>query len=101
MENGVEYKIRQIRSNGRGAMYWPFRPSYATTFHKVQGMTLRNVFIDTHHSMMDGMFYVGSSRVRSAEGLHIVGPTPTYIRYNRKVLEEQRKIEAASIIPLV
>ncbi|KAF1760819.1 hypothetical protein GCK72_009069 [Caenorhabditis remanei] len=66
VENGNEYKFRQIRTNGRGALYWPFRPSYATTFHKVQGMTLRHVFIDTHHTMMDGMFYVGSSRVRAA-----------------------------------
>ncbi|KAF1762872.1 hypothetical protein GCK72_011135 [Caenorhabditis remanei] len=45
LENGNEYKIRQIRTNG--ALYWPFRPCYATTFHKVQGMILSHVFIDT------------------------------------------------------
>ncbi|EFP01539.1 hypothetical protein CRE_09853 [Caenorhabditis remanei] len=99
LENGIKHRTRQIPRSLTGDLYWPFRPCYATTFHKVQGLTLRHVAVDTHHNLKDGMFYVGCSRVRSRHGSNIVGPIPKYIKFNREVLGKQREIEASNIIP--
>lgn len=60
--------------------YHPLRIAYASTAHKVQGLTLDNVQIDGRHQFFGApsMFYVAMSRARTPEGLVIVG-TPELI----------------------
>ncbi|EFP01536.1 hypothetical protein CRE_09854 [Caenorhabditis remanei] len=98
LENGHKYRIRPIPRSLTGELYWPFRPCYATTFHKVQGMTLRHVVVDTSHNLKDGMFYVGCSRVQSRNGLNIVGHVPRSIKCDQTVLKIQQEINRSSII---
>jgi ATP-dependent DNA helicase PIF1 len=60
--------------------YYPIRIAYATTVHKSQGLTLDSVQIDIANGFFGqpSMAYVALSRVRSAEGLRIVG-TPSLL----------------------
>lgn len=55
--------------------YVPIRAAYASTVHKVQGLTLDRVQIDAGDGFfgMPAMMYVAMSRVRGPEGLTIVG----------------------------
>ncbi|EFO97056.1 hypothetical protein CRE_25901 [Caenorhabditis remanei] len=50
----------------------PIAPAYALTYHKSQGQTLDKVFLLAYPCIPPGMFYVGVSRVRKSEDLHIM-----------------------------
>lgn len=55
--------------------YYPLRIAYASTCHKSQGLTLDRVQVDCINAFFGtpSMLYVALSRVRTAEGLRIVG----------------------------
>lgn len=48
------------------------QPAYAVTYHKAQGQTLDDVFLAADKQLPHGLFYVGASRVRTRDGLHIL-----------------------------
>jgi hypothetical protein len=50
---------------------FPFKPAYAVTIDKSQGMTLDKVFIRMSNNMRENLMYVGLSRVRSLEDLYV------------------------------
>ena len=58
-----------------GIKYYPVRLGYACTVHKTQGLTLDKIQVDcrNHFFSEPSMAYVGMSRVRSPQGLRIVG----------------------------
>lgn len=51
----------------------PIVKAYAVTYHKSQGLTLSGLGMDTKALRGDGMFYLGLSRVKSADNLRITG----------------------------
>jgi ATP-dependent DNA helicase PIF1 len=55
--------------------YFPLRLAYASTVHKTQSLTLDRVQVDIRNGFFGqpGMCYTGLSRVRTLEGLRIVG----------------------------
>lgn len=71
------YWDRKRRKWVRGAItYMPLRPSYATTVHKSQGLTLTGpVMIDLREPFLgeSAMVYVALSRASRGENLHLVG----------------------------
>ena len=60
--------------------YFPLRLAYASTAHKVQGLSLDRVQVDirTWNFKTPGMVYVAFSRARKLEGLRVVG-TPALL----------------------
>jgi hypothetical protein len=51
----------------------PLRLAWAITIHKSQGMSLDGAIIDLSRSFAPGMGYVALSRVRSMDGVYLVG----------------------------
>ena len=65
-----------------GVLYYPLRLAYASTVHKSQGLSLDRVQIDFRHPFFGSpsMLYVAVSRVRTPEGLRLVGKPEEFIK---------------------
>lgn len=79
----------------------PLRHAWAITVHKSQGMTLDRAEIDLSRAFASGQGYVALSRLRSLEGLHLVGMNPQAFYINEDIRAEdevfRRKSEQAEI----
>lgn len=67
--------------------YLPIKLGYASTIHKVQGMTISALEIDCKRIFCHGQLYCGVSRVRSLKGLCIKNLTKKAIICHRSVIE--------------
>ena len=69
--------------------YIPLRLAYAATVHRTQGLTLDKVQIDIGNAFFGypSMLYVAISRVKTPEGLHIVG-NPRMLANRCNVMED-------------
>ena len=54
---------------------FPLKLSWATTIHKVQGLTVENIVVSMKSRMSDGQCYVALSRVPSLQGLYLLDLT--------------------------
>jgi ATP-dependent DNA helicase PIF1 len=71
----------------------PLKLCWATTCHKVQGMSLDSAIVDCGGNVFEyGQSYVALSRVRSLDGLYLVDFDPKQIKINPKVAEFYRKL---------
>lgn len=64
----------------------PLRLAYAITVHKSQGMTLDAARIDLRRAFVEGMGYVALSRVRSLDGLSLIGINRMALRVSDEAL---------------
>lgn len=64
----------------------PLRLAWAITVHKSQGMSLDAAEIDLSKSFVEGMGYVALSRVRSLNGLRLMGLNQIALQVNKEVL---------------
>jgi hypothetical protein len=65
----------------------PLRLAWAITIHKSQGMSLDAAEIDLSRSFAPGMGYVALSRVRSMDGIYLVGVNQTALAMHPVVHE--------------
>lgn len=65
----------------------PLRLAWAITVHKSQGMTLDRAEIDLSRAFASGQGYVALSRLKSLQGLHLVGFNPTALQISDVVRE--------------
>ena len=77
---------------------YPLRLAWAITVHKSQGMSLDAALIDLSQSFERGMGYVALSRVRSLEGLALLGMNETALKVSAEVLEFDRDFREKSAI---
>jgi ATP-dependent exoDNAse (exonuclease V) alpha subunit len=65
----------------------PLRLAWAITVHKSQGMTLDRAQIDLSRAFASGQGYVALSRLKTLEGLHLVGFNPQALQISDIVRE--------------
>ncbi|MCX6754792.1 MAG: AAA family ATPase [Candidatus Nomurabacteria bacterium] len=74
----------------------PLRLAWAITIHKSQGMSLDNAEIDLSRTFSYGMGYVALSRVRTLEGISLVGFNNESLRVDPKVFEFDQDLKNQS-----
>lgn len=85
-KNEVVATVRQI----------PLRLAWALTVHKSQGMTLDGAEIDLSKTFEIGQGYVALSRIRSIEGLRLLGINDIALMVDKMVLENDKKFQKDS-----
>lgn len=75
---------------------YPLRLAWAITVHKSQGMSLDAAIVDLRRSFAPGMGYVALSRVRSLDGLCLLGINANALTVHPEVLERDRQFRADS-----
>ena len=76
----------------------PLRLAWALTIHKSQGMTLDAAEIDLSKTFETGQGYVALSRIRSTEGLRLMGLNDVALKVDQLILNIDKKIKESSDI---
>lgn len=74
----------------------PIKLAWAITVHKSQGMTLDRAQIDLSRAFASGQGYVALSRLKSMEGLHLLGFNPQALQISEVVREADYTFRAKS-----
>lgn len=74
----------------------PLRLAWAITVHKSQGMSLDAAEIDLSKAFVYGQGYVALSRVRSLDGLKILGMHPNALQVDPKIVMQDTKFHKES-----
>ncbi len=92
----ASWKIEEDGNVKAEIIQYPLRLAWAITVHKSQGMSLDAVEVDLSKAFEPGMGYVALSRVRSLEGLTILGLNKTALEVNEEVLVFDEKLRGSS-----
>ncbi len=82
--------------DGGAVTYYPLRLGWAATVHSCQGMTLDLVHAVVDGTFERGQFYVVISRVRSLEGLRLIGFTEACIIVDAAVVDFYDELAGSS-----
>jgi ATP-dependent DNA helicase PIF1 len=74
----------------------PLRLAWAITIHKSQGMSLDAAQLDLSRSFTPGMGYVALSRVRSLDGLYLIGMNRMAMSLHPEIYELDKQLRTAS-----
>jgi hypothetical protein len=77
-------------------LQYPLRLAWAITVHKSQGMSLDAIEVDLSKSFEKGMGYVALSRVRSLEGLTLLGLNDLAVQVRGEVLDFDQELKKIS-----
>ncbi|MCK9344885.1 MAG: AAA family ATPase [Candidatus Pacebacteria bacterium] len=83
----ASWKIEEDGKVKAEILQYPLRLAWAITVHKSQGMSLDAVEVDLSKSFEPGMGYVALSRVRTLEGLTILGINENALQVHSEVRE--------------
>lgn len=92
----ASWKIEEDGKVKAELIQYPLRLAWAITVHKSQGMSLDAVEVDLSKSFEPGMGYVALSRVRTLEGLTIIGMNETAFAVHNEVLEFDAELQNLS-----
>ena len=74
----------------------PLRHAWAITVHKSQGMSLDSAVIDLSKSFAYGMGYVALSRVRTLDGVHLLGLSQNALLVDPRILTVDQQLQKLS-----
>lgn len=74
----------------------PLRLAWAITIHKSQGMTLQSAEIDLSHTFEKGQGYVALSRLKSLQGLKLIGFQAHALELDRLAVKADRRFQELS-----
>lgn len=74
----------------------PLRLAWAITVHKSQGMSLDAAEIDLSKAFVYGQGYVALSRVRTLDGLKVLGMHPNALQVDPKIVHQDKKFHLDS-----
>jgi ATP-dependent DNA helicase PIF1 len=74
----------------------PLRLAWAMTIHKSQGMSLDAAVMDLSQTFAYGQGYVALSRVRTLEGMYLLGINPRALQVHPEILEMDRALRENS-----
>jgi hypothetical protein len=94
----ASWKVEEDGNVKAELIQYPLRLAWAITVHKSQGMSLDAVEVDLGKAFEAGMGYVALSRVRSLEGLTILGLNKTALEVNPEVLLFDVKLRESSAL---
>ena len=100
MEISVVTQSWKIEEEGKvkaEIMQYPLRLAWAITVHKSQGMSLDSMEVDLSKSFVKGMGYVALSRVRSLDGMKLLGFNDMALLVDPEVLEMDKRFRELSI----
>lgn len=95
-----QFKITKSKQISILRKQFPIRPSAAKTVHRCQGDTLDEVVVDFPPSTREHMHYVGLSRVRNIDSLHVLRLTENKIKVNSKVLQEMHRLRSTKLLDI-
>ena len=96
----VKFTVQGIRGAEVTRNQFPLVLAWATTIHKVQGLTLDELVVDMKGGRFSpGQAYVAFSRVKSLDKLHLINFKPCCITKSQKVEEEMIRLRAKSTLP--
>jgi ATP-dependent exoDNAse (exonuclease V) alpha subunit len=97
----VDWKIEVEAETLARVTQVPLRLAWAITVHKSQGMSLDAAVIDLGNAFEYGQGYVALSRVRTLEGLYLLGLNERALEVHPDILEKDIEFRAASDEALV
>lgn len=92
----ASWKIEEDGKVKAEILQYPLRLAWAITVHKSQGMSLDAVEVDLSKSFEPGMGYVALSRVRTLEGLTILGMNEMALRVHDGVRAFENEMKKLS-----
>ena len=83
--NQAGWEVKEENIEKAAISQLPLRLAWAITVHKSQGMSLDAAEVDLSRSFVPGMGYVALSRVRSLQGLKLMGMNQMALQINPQV----------------
>ena len=101
IKHEATFLLRGRRGNDIKRLQFPLTLAWATTIHKVQGLTLDEIVVDMKGGRFNaGQAYVAFSRVKTLQGLHILNFNASAIKKSDAVEEEMARLNDKLLPPL-